>query len=108
MKRFLLWLLINGAFASCAWLGVNGNIGAGRVFVFFAWLMAIMYSLCSLVPEEKKVEIRKHGRSVPSWVSHGFDISICCLLIWHGWWFTGVAVILMTLAELGIYGVEKK
>ncbi len=103
-RRVAIWIVINGALAWCAWAGVHGNEGAGRVFAFVTWVFAIVETLGYIVcPEEVTKKIREPGRPVPAWLSHGYDAIMIVFLVWHGWMWTAIGVLLMTIAEANIY-----
>jgi hypothetical protein len=104
LVRLFTWLCLNGALVWCAWEGVvSGNVGAGRVLAFAAWFFAVIYWLAAIAPKEVTAKAVAKGRSVPAWVSHGFDAAMIVFLVWHGWWWTAVAFVLLTIAEAGIY-----
>ena len=102
LVRLFTWMSLNGALVWCAWEGVNGNVGAGRVLAFAAWLFAVVYWMVAVAPKHVAAKAVAKGRSVPAWVSHGFDAAMIVFLVWHGWWLTGIAFVLLTIAEAGI------
>ena len=103
LVRLFTWIIPNGAMVWCALVGVNGNIGAGRVLVLAAWFFAVVNCLVAITSKHVAAKITAKGRSVPAWISHGFDVAMIVFLVWHGWWFTGIAFILLTIAEADIY-----
>ncbi len=104
VRRVLVWVAMNGAMAWCAWAGVHGNEGAGRVYVFVTWLFAIIATLGFLIGDKKIAEkLQKEGRPVWPWLSHGYDATMIVFLVWHGWWWTAIGVTLLTIAEANIY-----
>lgn len=103
MTRFIKWLAINGAMVWCAWTAVGGSEGPGRVLAFVAWFHAAIYWLSALATHEATAKAVAKGRSVPAWLSHGYNISMAIFLVWHGWWWTAIAFVLLTIAESAIY-----
>ena len=103
-NRPLLWVILNGLVAWCAWAGVvEGSIGAGRVVIFTAWLVALTGYAVVLAPEHIAKEVAQEGRSVPSWVAQTYDAAMIVLLVWHGWWWTGIAFMISMLIETSLY-----
>lgn len=106
MKAFK-WVVINSAFAALAWFGVHGVTGAGNVFCFLTWLFAIMQ--CIVVGnKELCAKAKAMGRSVPRWLCVTYDIALLVFLLWHGWWFSAVAVVLMAFSTAAVFDAEKE
>ena len=84
----------------CAWAGVHGNEGAGRILQFFAWALSLSF-LAAIFPAEFK-EQREKGRTLPGWLSHGTGIALILFLVWHGWIWTAIALL---LHEIGIAAI---
>ena len=100
--RLIKWAIFNGAFLWCAWIAVEGNVGAGRLLAFAMWILAILFSLSTLNPEACKL-IRKKGRVVSAWMSYGCDLALIGLLVWHGWWWTGIAALIIMVSTIVIF-----
>lgn len=102
LVRFFRWLVLNSGFTACIWLGVHGNVGAARLACFTAWLFGILAFMGSQMSEVKKLAAEK-GRSAPAWLSHGLGLSLMAFLVWHGWWWTAIAMLLMELGETATF-----
>ncbi len=100
LVRPLLSAVTIAALAWCAWAGVNGNEGAGRVLQFAAWFMAITF-IGAVCPADFG-DVRAKGRSLPAWLSHGTGIAMILFLVWHGWIWTAIA---LALHEIGVASV---
>jgi hypothetical protein len=85
----------------CAWLAVNGSEGAGRILQFAAWFMAttIVGAVC---PEEFEDE-RSKGLPLPRWIHFGTGIALILFLVWHGWIWTAIALVLHEIGTASIY-----
>lgn len=103
LVRLISWTTLNGALVWCAWEGVNGNVGAGRVLVFVAWFFVVVYCLVSAAPKHLTAKAVAKGRSVPARIAQGFDVIMIVFLVWHGWWFTGIAFVLTTILDTCLY-----
>lgn len=108
IKKVIRWFLYNFLYSSLAYLGLIGMTGAQNLFIFWVCINAIIYFLAlvslyspNLTAKQKKD--LKNSRSVPGWLSHGLDICLICALIWHGWWFTGIVILLSTFCEYLVY-----
>jgi hypothetical protein len=99
---FLRWAAKNSGLACCAWLGVNGNIGAGRLLAFVAWVFAVSLTISNL-DKRSRQSLAKKGRQIPARLSHGLGIAMICYLVWNGWWWTAIAFMLIELMEGMIY-----
>jgi len=102
LTRLIKWTITHALLGWCAWEAVNGNIGAGRILVGAIWFMAIIQTFASQ-NEELKTKYKERGRIVPSWLCHGVDFALIALLVWHGWWFTSFAALVVTLSCAIIY-----
>lgn len=107
--RPLWWLALNGGVAYCGYLGVNGNRGAANVYLFSVFVSAFVW--CFVVAAKEEPSLKKtlsHGRSVPAFFSSTLDLVSCGYLIWHSWWFTGIAVLVSWMCESAIFSESKK
>ena len=102
LVRLCPWAAINGGLAWCAWAGVHGNEGAGRLLAFAAWTLGVIQFIGGM-SDEVKASAAKKGRSVPAWLSHGTGTAMICFLVWHGWWWTAIAYLLAELGEAAIF-----
>jgi hypothetical protein len=86
--RFGWWLLFNGAFAACIYLGYWREInGAQNIAMFMAWV-AIVTGWFLLSDKVLRELLAKRGPSVPRWLSHSFDVAVCGAFVWLGFWVT--------------------
>lgn len=91
--RFVKWVLLQGAFAAAVWLGtVGAHEGAENVAVFWTWLVFIV-SLGMLSPDIAR-RVRPQPSPAPFWLASGVRAFILVLMVWHGWYFTALALIL--------------
>ena len=104
------WFALNGALVWCAWEGViNGNLGAGRMLAFAAWFFTVVYLLIAIIPiittipKEVFDTIVTKKRSVPVWISQGYNAGMIVFLVWNGWWWAAMAFVLLAFAEAVIY-----
>jgi hypothetical protein len=101
-KKILHWIIINGLLALCAWLAINGSIGAERVFCFFTIAMGLLQFAGSFLDDIRETA-QKNGRFIPSWIARGAGLSFVAMCAWQGWIFTGIAILLGALGEDAIY-----
>lgn len=102
LVRLCWWAAINGGLAWCAWAGVHGNEGAGRLLAFAAWTFGIIQFVGGM-SDDVKSSAAKKGRSIPAWLSHGTGTAMIGFLVWHGWWWTAIAYLLAELGEAAIF-----
>lgn len=89
------WLFWNGVFAGLLYLTFwDGVGGAGNLFQFLAWLFlfgnAASCSDSALAADPKE----SAARAVPAFVSTAACLAYVGMLVWFGWWITGLAVLL--------------
>jgi 4-amino-4-deoxy-L-arabinose transferase-like glycosyltransferase len=101
------WVILNGALFYCAWAGVNGSEGAARTLVFFTWLFAVL-NFIGATNDELSEQVRSQGRSIPAWLSHGLGFVMISFLVWHGWWMTAIAALIIEMTEAAIYHEKHK
>jgi hypothetical protein len=108
IKRIIKWILWNASFGYIAYLGVIKDIeGAGRVLSFAIWFFALTYLIGAFI-KEVQAKAREKGLSVPMWLSVWYDVALIALLIWHGWIFTAIGVLVMMFGIASIYHEPKK
>lgn len=92
MIRLITYILINGIFSSALYLGLEQGIaGAANVAQFMAW-WSFVNAVLSLLFWEKIVQhMRENPRSVPAWINNALDFCAIFFMVWHGWWWTGIA-----------------
>jgi len=104
--KYIRWGIENGGMFALIYFGVNGVIGAERLFCFVIWFTAIVVFLASQIDETKK-EMTKNGRTIPAWLSHGVGMAMIAYLCWHGWWFSVFAVTLNEVSKAMIFHKEE-
>ena len=103
LVRLLRWAIINALMAWCAWEAViNGVMGAGRILAFVAWGLGPLMFLSACIPDVKNAAA-KRGRPIPAWLSHGYGLTLLLFLVWHGWWWTSIAVLLAEIGEAAVF-----
>jgi hypothetical protein len=97
--RWVRWTIINGCFAMLAWSAIQGSRGSANILFAVTWLFALMAFMALAVVLSETVHggefsycesITKDFGVIPLSVDRAYDLLIGGLLIWHGWWFTGV------------------
>jgi hypothetical protein len=101
--RKVKYITFNGVIASLTYFAIAGNIGAGRLLVFTAWLYAVLFLLAAIAPKDATDQIRQKGRTFPAWMSNGLACLIIAALVWHGWIFTAIAFLIWEISEALIY-----
>lgn len=100
--RIANWILMNGGFLVLFYLGFHMGIeGARTCALFMAWAhIVVMF----LIGKDAAIEvIKKHGRSVPGWISGAFDILATGLLLWYGMVITGVLYAISAARQYALY-----
>jgi hypothetical protein len=85
----------------CAWLAVNGSEGAGRILQFAAWFMAI--TIVGAVWPKEFEDQRSKGMPLPRWIHFGTGIALILFLVWHGWIWTAIALVLHEIGTASIH-----
>ena len=94
--RAIKWTLLNGAICACAWFGyVEGNEYCANVFSFF-------------ISSKSKDDLKKKGRSVPSFISGMSDLFLMAICAAYGHWLFASAWLVSMLSEALIYGEKTK
>lgn len=104
MNRWLSYILCNGIFASMLYLGlIEGMTGAANAALFIAWWTIVMAILMTAIAKEKVIaHWREKPSPVPMWVDWTFDMAVCLLMAWHGWWVTVAFYAIHTLLLAGL------
>jgi len=104
MRRLVRPLLSATSIAAlmwCAWLAVNGSEGAGRILQFAAWFMAI--TIVGAVWPKEFEDQRSKGMPLPRWIHFGTGIALILFLVWHGWIWTAIALVLHEIGTASIH-----
>jgi hypothetical protein len=88
------WVAQNLIMTALLWLGVRGSEGAANVFCFIVWLTLFCAVICFRDPHAREL-FRTRGRSVPRWVDLVFSVGVTLALVYHGWFVTAIAYILL-------------
>ena len=97
MNRTMKWVLSNTVFAVLLWYALmEGSAGAGNVIVVWASLMFIG-GIAALTDDGAK-EIRARPRAVPAWWDQALDLLFIGVLLWNGWWWSGIAMLFAAIA----------
>lgn len=101
------FFLFNGLFIWCLIEALNGNNGAKNLLVFYVWLSAICYWIA--IGSKKTAEIKQNTVN-KILIKFGLIINIASIiaLIWNGWIFTSIAMLLIILGKLVIFVIEEK
>ena len=102
LRRFSLWIILNGGMGWLAWEGIHGNKGPGNLLIFATWMFAISQFIAA-VDNNAKTKIAKKGRSAPAWLSHGIGATMIAFLVWHGWIWTAVGYLINECGEAAIF-----
>lgn len=107
MTRQIQWLAINAFVAFLIWSASSGSDAALNLVSFLGGLSLLLTILVSS-SDAIKDDLRKKGRSVPAWLNHGVGFLFVGAMVWHGWYATGIAFLLLDLIEIGIYSKSEK
>ena len=92
-KRVLVWMLYNCSLFALAYVAMVMNIqGATNVLIATAWLLCVS-SFASYVPEAIRQNHTK-SRAVPEWMDTMSNVCLTGVLVWYGWWFTAIALVI--------------
>ena len=87
--KVIRYVVGNGLFVYLIYLALWQEIqGAQNLLVFIVWFMGVT-SLATL-SEDVRRKIAEKGISVPRWVDVSFDLTVTCVLVWHGWIFSAL------------------
>lgn len=103
--RIAIWSAVNAGMGWLAWLAVHGNGGAANLLAFISWFFAVVY-WANLGSKDCRKTASSIGRTVPQWASTLMDVVLIGFLVWHGFWWTGIALTLAFVAYEGIYNNE--
>ena len=109
MSRILYWLAVNGVFAASLYLGLERGIeGAANVAQFMAWWSFAMAILAAFKSDKVVEAIREKPSSVPRWVDVTFDVAATLVLVWHAWWWTGLAYGIHCMVLIGLRALARE
>ena len=92
-KRVLVWTLYNTALFVLAYVALVMDIqGATNVLIATAWLLCVS-SFATYVPEAVRQNHTKR-RAVPEWLDTMSNVGLTGVLVWYGWWFTAIALVI--------------
>jgi hypothetical protein len=90
---YLIWNLF---FALLLWKGIEGNKTAQYIFICSNWLSVVVLFFATHII--KKVDFLKvevtNAKKVTQWITIPIAIGFFTALIWYGWIWTSVAIIL--------------
>ena len=94
MKRTLIWLLDNAAFAALLWFGFElNNSGAHNVAVFLIYFKFIG-SFVAYSDAVKQSYIAKGKHPVSTWLNELIEGAVVAFLAWHGeYWYATMFLI---------------
>ncbi len=108
LSRIFQWTLGNVAGAVCVWLAViESSVVAGRILCAALWFVAAATMLVALSTTAREAAA-KQGRSVPACIAGLAGWSLVLFLVYHGWWWTAVAAMLIEVAEFGIFSKKQE
>jgi hypothetical protein len=91
LKRWIKWAIFTGGTAVLLWTGLNEGVeGAKNVGLCLAWSHVFLGFLWLRVDVQK--DMATAANVIPSAIVLSVDIFIAGLLIWHGYFVTGVMV----------------
>jgi hypothetical protein len=94
LSRIAHWLVIKATFCALVWAWIaHQNQGALNVAVAMAWLYALLSVHHLSGPGQ--AALRARGRpALPMGLALLVDVAIAAALVYHGAWFTALAVLL--------------
>ncbi len=101
IKALIYFIIFNAMLSWLAWEGINGNEGAGRLLSFIAWVFGLLKINTGIV--RAKFINTSEKRILPAQLTHGFGIILISFLVWHGWWFTAIALMLSQIGQALVY-----
>jgi hypothetical protein len=103
VERFVSWLFINSAFGVCAVLGLfYQRVWAKNILLFGVWTFALLMTVAAMSPDVQRLA-RKKGRSVPQWLSVGFDVALIVALAAVGRFVAATVWFWQVLCEAHVY-----
>ena len=106
--KALIWFVQNILLCLLAWAAVQGSVGAGNLLIFVCWFLAILMFVGSTFAKQINFNASELERSVPQSVSTIFDLVVAGFLVWHGWWFTAIAVVIYWICNESLHNSKKK
>lgn len=103
-SRVIQWVCFNIIFAVGVWMALLGLEGVGRVLMFGMWFHTAMCLIFLLTArDELRAKALAKGAPVPGWVSGWTTAGFVGVLVYQGWWMTGVGFLLLEFLEWAIY-----
>lgn len=91
-KDIAWWIVWHGIFGLLIYWGAyEGQAGPGRALVFLAWLYAIVGPF-SLSKTSIDLRRKKGTATVPRQITGLVQAAMVAALVWQGWWFTAIAL----------------
>lgn len=100
--KVAFWFAVNAGICWLAWLAVHGSGGAANLLAFISWFFAVVY-WANLGSKDLQKNAQSIGRTVPQWVSILVDGVLIGFLVWHGFWWTGIALTLSLVGYEAIF-----
>lgn len=93
MTQALKWICVNGVFWAALYFGLHEGVeGAANIAMFIAWTGAIC-SVFFLSDEVVRTLQKKGLPTVPLWTDQVIDLVVIAAMVWHGWFWTSIAVL---------------
>jgi len=104
IKVIVLWLSWHVFLGWLCWESVNGNIGAGNLLRFIAWALFVLVSSAVIVLHDDwdKMANDRTKPVIPPWLSFLSWSLMAFFLAWHGWIFTAIAFLMLSLIDVGL------
>jgi hypothetical protein len=100
ISRIIKWSALNAAFWILAWQATHGMKGAGNILIVLCWVHLLMVVL---VFSNKNLSLQIPPTVIPAWLSYPISYGLTGFLIWHGWFFTALALLLADIMTGAIY-----
>lgn len=108
ISKLINWIVANGGIAALGTFAViTGHLGAARLSCFISWFCGSIQFLASFNKEIVE-KARAHRTPISPWISHLMDFPMIGMLVWHGWWWTAIAWVLLWLSYVNISQDELK
>ena len=93
LKARVSWAVQQTVIGALLWFGVvQGVEGAANCVLVLFWFFSIGALFSG--SDDFIASLRERGRVIPVWLDVPWDAVIVGTLVWHGWWWTGVAYLL--------------
>ena len=108
MKRFFVWVLVNGLFSFILYLGTYKEI-QGFLNVSILWTWFLFFVSFGALSSDVQKTLKKRGRSVPQAIDAMFDVTIISVFAFYGCWLTAIAYNIHFIIMLGVWDkIEKE